>query len=466
MAITTSLIPPEYLVHQQKMGHSHVHPARVWSLLASQEIALKQVWAILLKSFGYGVNVTNDDIKHGKNLVSSYTQNNKYAGSVALTISVSKESSSMNLESSSFMLQTSCNNIKSIYYSLETDNYNEDEDVFSLYHQELHPLLTNYIPEDLHRAFWAMGRNDNPDNALLRYMRIANFDVKTTVKWWAEAMDWRLNKFGVDDLLYNGDAQIYFEGNLPKMIDTMRRNVVYIRGHARNGCPLVHIRACKHFRSNCLDEEFELFTTLIFEWSRLGLLEYKKGVDRAHVLYDLSGFTLKNADFHAVKFSVKAFQRWYPDVVKKVYIHNAPRVFSVMWNIILKWLKPYLREKIVFTRGPEALKKYIDPLNIPKSLGGLDIIPPYVEPTKENSQRKEPDTLFSNLMKQRDELTVRFIEATIRWIEATSPEESRAFLESKISIAKARAQNYVYLDPYLRTRGITDRNGQLTNLTI
>lgn len=447
------------------MVHSRIHPGRIWSLLPRQEIALKQVWAILLKSFGYEVQLSNEDIKYGRGLTSSVDQSN-YAGSVTLAVSISKHSSSMNSESSSLMQQSSCNNIKSVYYLLETDNYNnKNEDVSSLYHQELHPLLAKYIPEELHRALWALGRNDNPDNVLLRFMRIADFDVKTTLKWFAEALDWRYNKFCIDELLFKGDSHIYFEGKMPRLVHTMLRNEIYIRGFSRTGCPIVHVRGATHVRGNCSDEEFELFVGLVFEWTRLKFLEYKRGVDRAHVLFDLTDFTLKNADFHGVKFAVKAFQRYFPESVERVYIHNSPRVFSVMWNIVVKWLKPHLREKIVFTRGTDALKNFIEPKYIPRSLGGKDSIPPYVEPTTFNCQIKEPDAMFSNLMKQRDELTVRFIESTVKWIEAPTVEESRAYLDNKIGIAKAKAQNYIYLDPYLRTRGLADRNGELPSMS-
>lgn len=447
------------------MVHSHIHPGRIWSLLPSQEIALKQFWAILLKSFGYEINLSNEDIKFARGLVSSVDMSN-YEGSAALTISVSKYESSVESETLSLRFQNSCNNIKSVYYLLETESYADDDgDVFSLYHQEQHPLLANYIPEDLHRSLFTYCRNENLDNFLLRFLRYQDFDVKSSLKNFAAMLDWRINKFDVEDLVNKSDAHLYFEGKLRKLINIMRSNEVYFKGVLRSGCPVVHIRTKNHIRSNCPDDDYDKYVALMFEWGRLMLLEYKTGTDRFHVIYDLTGFSLKNADFRAIKFSVKAFQRWYPDVVEVVYMHNAPRVFPLVWNMVVKWLKPQVRDKIIFTRGPDALKKYIDPKFIPKFLGGKDAIPAYVEPTTFNSQRKEPDAMFSNLLKQRDELTVRFIDSTIKWIEATNTKESRQHLESKINICKARAQNYIYLDPYLRTPGIFDRNGQLGNLS-
>ncbi|SGZ51765.1 CIC11C00000001671 [Sungouiella intermedia] len=112
------------------MVHSHIHPGRIWSLLPSQEIALKQFWAILLKSFGYEINLSNEDIKFARGLVSSVDMSN-YEGSAALTISVSKYESSVESETLSLRFQNSCNNIKSVYYLLETESYADDDgDVF------------------------------------------------------------------------------------------------------------------------------------------------------------------------------------------------------------------------------------------------------------------------------------------------------------------------------------------------
>lgn len=442
------------------MVHSHINPGRILSLLPSEEIALKRVWAILLKWFGYHIHLSNDDIKWG-GLVSSFKRTSN-STSPALTGSAHKFVDSEGL---SIVLQNSCSNIKSCYYLLETGRYADDDEVFSLYHQEPHPLLAEYIPEDLHRSLWEMARNDNIDSIVLRFLRYSDFDVKASLKSLAASLDWRVNKFCIDDLLNKGDAHVFFEGKQPQLVNIMRNNEVYFRGRLRSGCPVLHIRTKDHIRSNCPDEDYDQYIALMFEWGRLKCQDYKSGRDRVHAIFDLTGFTLKNADFRAIKFAVKAFQRWYPDAVEVVYLHNAPRVFSLVWNIVVKWMKPRLRDKIVFTRGIDALKKYIDLKHIPKSLGGKDIIPPYVEPTVYNSRRKDPDSMFNNLMKQRDELTVQFIDATVKWIEATTKKESREHLESKINICKARCENYIYLDPYLRSPGILDRNGELGSLS-
>ncbi|QEL59881.1 hypothetical protein CJJ09_001968 [Candidozyma auris] len=402
---------------------------------------------ILLKFFGYELSLKLDDLESGKSLVNSAPgiPGGRRAESVS---SISKDSLSLSSGGSSFAFQSSNTNIKSVYYSLETGSMDDaSSGAFSLYHQEEHPALSRYIPEDLHRSLWSALKNCSPDNFLLRIIRLANNDRKVTLKWVAEVLDFRINKYPVTDIVFEGDAGPYFEGKSPKLIEAFRRNEVYVRGNSRSGCPLIVVRAKEHFRSNCPDADYEKLIIMHFEWSFLAMQEFKRGVDQAHVLFDLTGFTLKNADFHAVKMVVKLFQRIYPDCVEKVYIHKAPKIFSVMWNII-------------------ELRKYIESKYIPKSLGGKDKhIPTYIEPTEFNCKKKEPDALLGNLLRQRDDLTIKYIENTIKWIEATTPEESKAYLDEKVRLSKARAQNYVFLDPYLRMRGPHDRNGEILSIS-
>ena len=53
-------------------------------------------------------------------------------------------------------------------------------------------------------------------------------------------------------------------------------------------------------------------------------------------------------------------------------IHNAPWIFSTVWNIIKNWLDPVVASKIHFTKDAKELSKFIDPTLIPDYLGGED----------------------------------------------------------------------------------------------
>lgn len=442
------------------MSNSHIKQGRIWSLQNDQEIALKKVWALLLKSFGYPINLSLEAIEQGKGLCGSITTT-QYKKRLHLSFS-SKSSRSNGLDDLPASFTSITSNIRNVYYVLQTGGY-EDDDIFSLYPLDGHHLLSEYSTEDLHKSLWALSRNDSLDNYLLRFLRMSKFEHRDSLRWIAQAFEWRHKKYGVENLLFQGDSQFYFGKNSHQITDVFRRNEFYIRGTAKSGCPLIFFQAAQHKRGDCSDSDFEKVILLCFEWARLGFLEYKKGVDQFHLIIDLSGFTLKHADFHGVKFAIRVLQRQFPDSIERIQIHNSPIVFSSIWKIVEHWMNPYLREKISFTKTTEELTKYIDPQYIPISLGGLDRHPSvYIEPLLGNWERKIPDDIFYELSRERDELTVKLIESTIKWIEATSSEVSKEHLMEKIEISKERAINYTQLDPYLRTRGIPDRNGELS----
>lgn len=134
-----------------------IQQGRVWSMDPQQEIVLKQTWGILLKFFGYELSLKLDDLELGKLLVNLAPgiPGGRRAESV---LSILKDSLLLSSGGSSFAFQSSNTNIKSVYYSLETGSMDDaSSGAFSLYHQEEHPALSRYIPEDLHRSLWCLG---------------------------------------------------------------------------------------------------------------------------------------------------------------------------------------------------------------------------------------------------------------------------------------------------------------------
>ncbi|KAM9887120.1 hypothetical protein OXX79_013846, partial [Metschnikowia pulcherrima] len=111
-------------------------------------------------------------------------------------------------------------------------------------------------------------------------------------------------------------------------------------------------------------------------------------------MFDLSGFSMKNADNAPVKFLTSIFEAHYPESLGIVIVHNAPWIFSTVWNIIKNWLDPVVASKIHFTKSYEDLQKFIEPKYIPEYLGGNDV--------KELTYHK-PGPEHTKPMKEKDE---------------------------------------------------------------
>lgn len=343
---------------------------RVWSMNQEQEIALKQMWASLLKFFGYNLSFSTEEIRFSNRFCFSHN-----LLSVPSTSAVSISSSDRRLDSagtseSSLSMKLMSDKIRSTYDFLESGHLTDNFDAFSISTSDGGPLLAKYLPEEIHRSLWAACRNDSIDNFMLRFLRRTYFNHDSSLKWFVEILDLRRNKYRVDKLFSEGDAGYFLRGNKPKLIRAFKRNEVYVQGHSRNKSPLFFVCAKKHICGECPSEDFQQLILLMFEWGRLKLLEFNKAVDRFQLLFDLSGFTFKNADYSAISFLIKACQRFYPDFLDKFYVHKAPRTFAIMWNAIVLWIKPEFRGKIIFTHNYNDLLEYIDEKHIPKSLGG------------------------------------------------------------------------------------------------
>lgn len=74
---------------------------------------------------------------------------------------------------------------------------------------------------------------------------------------------------------------------------------------------------------------------------------------------------------------------------------------------------------------------------------------------------KPKDSNYRAMRKEHDDLRLRFLETTAKWIEATSPAVSERYLQDKIQLSVAMSNLYLKLDPYMRSPGIYDRNGSL-----
>lgn len=431
-----------------------VKPDRIWSIHDDHEVVLKQTWSVLLKSFGYGFedrsfeqleDLTGYATSKSPNALPKISSTSIVPDCPAPTKKTIETFHALN--GNAFLLQgkfdTSANGPESEKYS----------------------HLEKFDMAILHQSLFSSLRNDHPDNNLLRFVRARKFKLGPIIDMAAHCMEWKTTSHCVDKWTSEGDSTIAFSKKHPELIKAFEMKKVYLRGKDKDGGPICVIRVKKHFGSDCPEKDFEIFICLIIEWCRLALNDFTLGNDGANILFDMSGFSLKNADLNAVKFLAKAFEANYPESLSAIWIHKAPWIFNAVWKIIKGWLDPVVASKIHFTKSSSDLEEFVDIKNIPKDLGGLDDYDPeYVVPTPQNSARKAKDEKYEKLIAHREQLSLTFLQTTIAWIEAKTQEESTKWLNAKIQLGGELAQNYIELDPYIRERGYFDRNGAISKL--
>lgn len=98
-------------------------------------------------------------------------------------------------------------------------------------------------------------------------------------------------------------------------------------------------------------------------------------VDQTCTILDLKDGGMSMATkkvYRFIQIASKMCQDNYPEILGKMYIVNAPMLFSGVWCIIKPWLDQRTKDKIKIlgTSYQKELLKDIDPENLPDFLGG------------------------------------------------------------------------------------------------
>lgn len=437
------------------MATGNVKPDRVWSLHPENEVVLKQVWSIFLKHFGYDFdNFTYHDLENDFNFVASKAKNQLPQISEKSALKEAPQPSQRTTDTWTRLSGSTALELKG--------DYDKSVEVLS---NEKSYLLTRFDEVELHQSFFNSLRNDSPDNSLLRFVRAKKGNLHHTVDMAAKCWEWKAKTHNVNKWFYEGDYGVAEQK--PDIIKAFAMEKAYLRGLDLSGGHIAVIKVRKHFGHDCPERDFERFICMFIEWTRLSMSEYETGEDGANILFDMTGFSLKNADLSAVRFLTRQFEANYPESLSAIWVHKAPWIFNTVWKIIKGWLDPVVASKIHFTKSAQDLEKFIDQKYIPESLGGSDAyVPKYIDPNAKNSAKLPKDENYEKLMATRKKLMLAFLETTILWIKAKTIEDSTTYLNLKIQLGAELADNYRLLDPYVRFRGAFDRDGSLGRIGI
>lgn len=140
-----------------------------------------------------------------------------------------------------------------------------------------------------------------------------------------------------------------------------------------------------------------------------------------------------------------------------------------IWKLIHGWMDPVVASKVHFTRSVSDLDKYISRDQIPQELAGdEDWKYTYIEPSADENAAMKDTATRDSLMYERMMIGLRVLAATAAWVSATTfceGTEDKAKVEElrmrRNAVIEEFKSNYWKLDPYIRARAITDREGVL-----
>ncbi|KDE02582.1 hypothetical protein MVLG_06865 [Microbotryum lychnidis-dioicae p1A1 Lamole] len=300
-------------------------------------------------------------------------------------------------------------------------------------------------------SFWRLVAMDDPDGIMLRFLRARKWSGSAGVAMLCACIKWRMG----------GDVEKIFEKGEEGMKDAegfimqMETGKTYTQGTDRYGRPVVYIHVAKHRTFDQSPKALEDF--VVFQMESVRCL-FSPPVDKIVMVFDMTGFGIRNMDWRCILFIVKCLEAYYPESLNVMLIHNAPWVFQGIWKVLGPMLDPVVRAKIDFTKSTDDLVVHIPRNHLVKELGGSSSWTWKYPPIKpgENAAQQDKEGR-KRLQAERDDLIEQYTQLTRQWIKSDDPNIAK---QRRILMFKMRAQYFV-LDPYIRGRGAYHRHGNI-----
>lgn len=297
--------------------------------------------------------------------------------------------------------------------------------------------------------FLAIGY-DNPDAILLRWLRGKKWDVNRALQQLLETTKWR-QEWGVKEFNAKGETDMCYEEIIT--------GKGYFLGNDKAGRPISYCSAKDHIKDQFPHASTEKITVYTMETGRKLLQSPNESVT---VIFDMTGFSLKNMDYQNLKFLINLLQNYYPESFALGIVINSPWIFNGCWYIIKPWLDPVVESKIHFINNLDDLKQFIDPSVLPKHLNGTHPDFNYIPPTDEDLIMLEAfrnDTQGKLKAEEVHRQAVQnYLNITHRW---ACEEETNEILEERTKAVKELRDAFEQLVPYIHTRTHYHRTGEI-----
>ncbi len=193
--------------------------------------------------------------------------------------------------------------------------------------RELQRQMSDKSPETFRKGLWGFILSDHPDALVLRFLRARKWDVEKAMAMLVSAVNWRIERNIAETIIRAGESV-----GLKKdpsaddqgFISQYRSGKSYVRSKDKENRLVYVIRVRLHDPGMQSGEAME--TYILHNIESLKIMT-KPPDDKCCLIFDMTGFGVKNMDFHVLKFLVSVFEARYPETLGVVLIHNAPFVF-------------------------------------------------------------------------------------------------------------------------------------------
>lgn len=212
------------------------------------------------------------------------------------------------------------------------------------------------------------------DNSLLRFLRARKFNLPKTLEMFDKYMKWR-EDFGTNEVLSYQFPEVYrmkiFYPHGYHKIDKLGRPIYIERLGKMNLQSLFEITTEERMLKYYVREYERLLLDIFPACTRA----FGTRIEQTLTILDLSGVSLKlvnNQVFNFIKIASTTAQDYYPEILGRMFIVNAPMLFSMIWNTVKSFVDEKTRQKISIcgSNFKKELFEIVDPSNLPDFLGG------------------------------------------------------------------------------------------------
>lgn len=205
----------------------------------------------------------------------------------------------------------------------------------------------NELDELLLMSSW-----EDPDFVVQRFLKARNNDFIAAWKMLRACLRWRIDN-DISSILKNGMHMI------PLNLRNSMKNLYWRTD--KDGDLVCYIRANLHFKNENTFEESSMYTIWSMEIGRrLRISDFQKTT----IVFDLEGSSIENFDIASIKHFIKLLQDYYPEVLGKLLIKNAPLILKTMIIIMKPIITERTMKKIKFVNS-QSLFKFINKDDIP-----------------------------------------------------------------------------------------------------
>ncbi len=193
--------------------------------------------------------------------------------------------------------------------------------------REFQEHLDDKSTDGFRRGLWNFILADHPDVLVLRFLRARKWEVDKAMDMLVSALNWRHERRLQDDIVRKGDSvglDKQQSADEKSFIAQYHSGKTYVRGSDKEARPVYIIKVRLHDPKLQSPESMEMFVLHNIETIRTMI---RGRNEKACLIFDLTGFGLRNMDFHVVKFLVQVFEARYPEYLGVVLVHNAPFIF-------------------------------------------------------------------------------------------------------------------------------------------